>query len=63
MNAPPTKRYVVTVELAGPTEIVTREWPANLVENAEDAYLMTHSHLSDAQKDRVIGHNIVEVAS
>lgn len=61
--APMLKGYIVTVELRGPTEVVKREWPTNLVENAEDAYLMTHSHLSDAQKDRVIGHNIVEVAS
>lgn len=61
MNAPALKRYVVTVELRGPTEIVKREWPANLVTDQEDAYQMTFSHLPDAQKDRVIGHNVVEV--
>lgn len=61
MNAPTLKRFIVTVELRGPSEVVKREWPAHLVTDADDAYLMTHSHLSEAQKDRVIGHNVVEV--
>ena len=62
MTAPTAKRYIVTVELRGTSEVVKREWPAHLVTDADDAYLMTHSHLSDEQKDRVVAHNVVEAS-
>lgn len=62
MNTPATKRYIVTVELRGPAEVVKREWPGHLVTDAKDAFEMTFAHLPAVQQERVVGHNVVEAS-
>ena len=62
MNAPASKRYIVTVELRGPSEVVKREWSSGSVSDAEDAFHMTFAHLPAAQQERVVGHNVVEAS-
>lgn len=53
------KKYIVTVELRAPSEVVKREWLATLVDDAKDAFEMTFAHLSAVQQERVIGFNVV----
>jgi hypothetical protein len=55
------KAYTVTVQLRAPAETIERKWTA--AEDAADAILLTLTHLSYAEGQRVERVLVAEVAS